>query len=202
MRRRGPLGISRIPVASTTIAPGFPRANRSYHRKLDSVTNPSSVARQGTMAGTHVRSRSTMGPIRTGRNQSASEASCAPLATGVRQRVADSFRRRPHAMGALRHSRRSPQPSRARRLFGPSRAHDGSSHRGMLQGPGDREGGRRDCAIRAAAIRSRSASARFREIRLPGIPPPSVCAIGVRKRFDAFARHCAAQQARFQESTR
>src|SRR2546425_4055797 len=47
----GPLGMSRIPVASTTSALGCPRAKRSYHARTSGVTNPSSVARQGTMAG-------------------------------------------------------------------------------------------------------------------------------------------------------
>ncbi len=55
MRRSGPLGTSRTPVASTTIAPGRPFANRAYHSQTASVTNPSSVARQGTIAGTQVR---------------------------------------------------------------------------------------------------------------------------------------------------
>ena len=71
MRSSGPLGMSRIPVASTTIAPGLPRAKRSYHSMFSSVTKPSSVARQGTMAGTQVRLSSRIRPIATGLNRSA-----------------------------------------------------------------------------------------------------------------------------------
>src|SRR5437867_2138965 len=59
IRRRGPLGISRMPVASTTRTPGSPSAKRAYQASTSSVTNPSSVARQGTIAGTHVRSAAT-----------------------------------------------------------------------------------------------------------------------------------------------
>ena len=89
MRRRGPLLMSRTPVASTTIAPGFPRAKRSYHLRLDSVTNPSSVARQGTIAGTQVRARSSRGPIRMGRNQSdfAASSSVGQRPSGSRCRI-------------------------------------------------------------------------------------------------------------------
>ena len=46
-----------MPVASTTSAPGWPRAKRSYQARTSGVTSPSSVARQGTIAGTQVRSR-------------------------------------------------------------------------------------------------------------------------------------------------
>jgi hypothetical protein len=42
-------------VASTTIAAFPPSANRRYQSRLSWVTNPSSVARQGTIAGTQVR---------------------------------------------------------------------------------------------------------------------------------------------------
>ena len=63
MRRSGPDATSRIPVASTTIAPGRPRANRSYHSRFASVTKPSSVARHGTIAGTQVRLASSIDPI-------------------------------------------------------------------------------------------------------------------------------------------
>ena len=66
MRSSGPDGMSRMPVASMTMAPGLPRAKRSYHASTSSVTKPSSVARHGTMAGTQVRCRSSIGPIRTG----------------------------------------------------------------------------------------------------------------------------------------
>jgi hypothetical protein len=38
MRSNGPLGTSRMPVASTTIAPGMPRAKRSYQSMISSVT--------------------------------------------------------------------------------------------------------------------------------------------------------------------
>ncbi len=66
----GPLGTSRIPVASTTSAPGWPRAKRSYHARTSGVTSPSSVARQGTMAGTQVRSARSSRPSWSGLNQS------------------------------------------------------------------------------------------------------------------------------------
>src|SRR5581483_4429564 len=55
MRSSGPLAMSRIPVASTTSTPGRPCAKRAYQASTSSVTRPSSVARHGTMAGTHVR---------------------------------------------------------------------------------------------------------------------------------------------------
>src|SRR5690242_3710063 len=70
MRRRGPLGTSRMPVASTTSTPGWPSAKRPYQSSTSGVTTPSSVARHGTMAGTHVRSRATTEtPRRSGENQ-------------------------------------------------------------------------------------------------------------------------------------
>ena len=59
IRSSGPLGMSRIPVASTTITPGSPSANRPYQSSTSWVTNPSSVARQGTIAGTQLLSRSS-----------------------------------------------------------------------------------------------------------------------------------------------
>ena len=60
--------MSRIPVASTTITPGFPCAKRPYQSSTSSVTKPSSVARQGTMAGTHERESARTGPSWTGEN--------------------------------------------------------------------------------------------------------------------------------------
>src|SRR2546428_565942 len=59
IRSSGPLGMSRMPVASTTRTPGWPSANRAYQSRTSCVTNPSSVARHGTIAGTHVRSAAT-----------------------------------------------------------------------------------------------------------------------------------------------
>ena len=70
IRSSGPLGMSRMPVASTTSAPGCPRANRSYQARTSGVTSPSSVARQGTIAGTQVRSRRSSRPDRRGLNHS------------------------------------------------------------------------------------------------------------------------------------
>ncbi len=55
-----------MPVASTTIAPGCPRAKRSYQARFWSVTKPSSVARHGTIAGTQVRVSSGIRPIEIG----------------------------------------------------------------------------------------------------------------------------------------
>jgi hypothetical protein len=49
------------------------------------VTNPSSVARHGTMAGTQVRSATVSGPTRAGENQREPAASSA-----VGQRVGGS----------------------------------------------------------------------------------------------------------------
>ena len=66
--------MSRIPVASTTSTPGRPRANRAYQSSTSDVTSPSSVARQGTMAGTQVRVRAVTGPSWIGWNQRASAA--------------------------------------------------------------------------------------------------------------------------------
>ena len=56
MRSSGPLGMSRMPVASTTSTPGCPSAKRAYQSSTSRVTAPSEDARQGTMAGTQVRS--------------------------------------------------------------------------------------------------------------------------------------------------
>src|SRR5512145_479638 len=76
MRRSGPLGTSRIPVASTTRTPGWPSANRAYQSSTSGVTRPSSVARHGTIAGTHVRDSATQPrPSRTGENQREAAAS-------------------------------------------------------------------------------------------------------------------------------
>ena len=76
-RSRGPLGTSLMPVASTTMAPGRPRAKHSYHSRTSGVTNPSSLARHGTMAGTHVRWFSSRAPTRTGENRRERAASAA-----------------------------------------------------------------------------------------------------------------------------
>jgi hypothetical protein len=78
--------MSRIPVASTTMAPGRPRAKRSYHSMFSSVTKPSSVARQGTMAGTQVRLSSCIRPTETGLNRSERAAS-----SRVGQRPGEGF---------------------------------------------------------------------------------------------------------------
>src|SRR5688572_3367953 len=76
MRRRGPLATSRIPVASTTSTPGRPSAKRAYQASTCSVTSPSSVARHGTMAGTHVRCSATAWrPMDAGWNNRACAAS-------------------------------------------------------------------------------------------------------------------------------
>src|SRR5689334_23419154 len=66
--------MSRIPVASTTSTPGRPSANRRYQSITSRVTRPSSVARHGTIAGTHVRERASRGPIAIGWNSRASAA--------------------------------------------------------------------------------------------------------------------------------
>src|SRR5450755_4119034 len=63
-----------MPVASTTITPGRPCANRAYQSITSLVTKPSSVARHGTIAGTHVRVRASRGPITSGWNKRASAA--------------------------------------------------------------------------------------------------------------------------------
>lgn len=75
MRISGPLATSRIPVASTTIAPGRPRAKREYQSITSSVTKPSSVARHGTIAGTQLRCSRVTGPIPTGENRREARAS-------------------------------------------------------------------------------------------------------------------------------
>ena len=81
----GPLRMSLIPVASTTRAPGRPRANRSYQASTSGVTSPSSVARHGTMAGTQVRCSSVSGPTCIGLNhrEPAASASVGHRATGI-----------------------------------------------------------------------------------------------------------------------
>ena len=77
IRSRGPLATSRMPVASTTSTPGCPSAKRAYHSSTSGVTRPSSVARQGTIAGTHVRSATPSPPMRAGENQRERAASSA-----------------------------------------------------------------------------------------------------------------------------
>src|SRR6185369_13591269 len=81
IRSNGPLGISRTPVASTTSTPGRPSANRRYQSRFCCVTKPSSVARHGTIAGTHVRLRASSFPMRIGLNNS---ERAAPSAVGQR----------------------------------------------------------------------------------------------------------------------
>ena len=66
-----------MPVASTTITPGRPSANRAYQSITSLVTKPSSVARHGTIAGTHVRVRASRGPTPSGWNNRASAAASA-----------------------------------------------------------------------------------------------------------------------------
>ena len=69
---------SRMPVASTTSTPGRPRAKRRYQSRTCGVTKPSSVARQGTIAGTQVRVRATtLRPSRMGENHRLRPASSA-----------------------------------------------------------------------------------------------------------------------------
>ena len=58
--------MSRTPVASTTKTPGRPAAKRRYQSRTSGVTRPSSVARQGTIAGTHVRLLASTDPILIG----------------------------------------------------------------------------------------------------------------------------------------
>ena len=77
IRSNGPLGMSRTPVASTTITPGCPFAKRSYQPSTSGVTKPSSVARHGTIAGTQVRSASWRRPARSGLNSRDAAASAA-----------------------------------------------------------------------------------------------------------------------------
>ena len=77
MRSSGPLGMSRTPVASTTIAPGRPSANRPYQSSTSGVTNPSEVARHGTIAGTHVRCSSSIEPTVIGLNSMEASAASA-----------------------------------------------------------------------------------------------------------------------------
>src|ERR1700722_18504285 len=77
IRSSGPLGTSRMPVASTTSAAGRPRAKQRYHSSTSGVPMPSEPARQGTMAGTQVRALSTNGPTFTGENSRERAASAA-----------------------------------------------------------------------------------------------------------------------------
>src|SRR5882672_9616590 len=75
MRRSGPLGTSRMPVASTTRTPGRPAAKRAYQSRSAGVTAPSAVARQGTIAGTQERARATCArPMASGEKRSARSA--------------------------------------------------------------------------------------------------------------------------------
>ena len=59
IRSSGPLGTSRMPVASTTSTPGRPRGEALVPVEHVAVTKPSSVARHGTIAGTQVRCSSS-----------------------------------------------------------------------------------------------------------------------------------------------
>src|SRR5262249_35357279 len=77
MRRSGPDGMSRMPVASTTSTPGLPSANRRYQSITSRVTRPSSVARHGTIAGTHVRDVAVLAPSPIGWNSLADAAASA-----------------------------------------------------------------------------------------------------------------------------
>ena len=88
--RRGPLGISLIPVASITRPPGRPLAKRSYQSRTLSVTKPSSVARHGTIAGTQVRCSNVIQPISIGLNNNELDAS---LAVGQEPGLGSNFMR-------------------------------------------------------------------------------------------------------------
>ena len=97
----GPLGTSRMPVASTTMAPGRPRAKRAYQSITSWLTSPSAFARQGTMAGTQVRDvkRHRARPHR--REQPRSCCLPAALATGPGLGpVDDALRRLEHPIGS------------------------------------------------------------------------------------------------------
>ena len=56
---------------------GLAAAKRAYQARTSGVTRPSSVARQGTIAGTQVRSARSSRPTRSGLNQSERAASSA-----------------------------------------------------------------------------------------------------------------------------
>jgi len=77
MRSSGPLATSRMPVASTTSTPGRPSAKRPYQSITSGVAKPSSVARQGTIAGTQARVRASNAPTRSGENRRLRAASSA-----------------------------------------------------------------------------------------------------------------------------
>ena len=53
-------------MASTTRTPGRPSAKRPYQSTTSGVASPSSVDRQGTMAGTQVLVRAVKAPTRIG----------------------------------------------------------------------------------------------------------------------------------------
>jgi hypothetical protein len=113
MRRSGPLAMSRMPAASTTRTPGWPSANRAYQSSTSGVTSPSSVARHGTMAGTHVRSAAVrLRPIRIGENQreaaAASRVGQRAGGSGWRTRGPERLMSRPRAP---RYSARQANPS-------------------------------------------------------------------------------------------
>jgi hypothetical protein len=76
-RSSGPDGTSRIPVASTTSAPGRPAAKRAYQSITSPVTSPSALARHGTIAGTQVRCSNRNGPHEIGENHRLRAASSA-----------------------------------------------------------------------------------------------------------------------------
>ena len=96
IRSSGPLGTSRMPVASTTIAPGSPRAKRSYQSSTSGVTKPSSVARHGTIAGTQVRSARRSRPDLDRLEPARRRGLLRGRPGRLRQRVPDALGRLPH----------------------------------------------------------------------------------------------------------
>ena len=69
MRSSGPLGTSRMPGRLDDDRAGLPSAKRAYQSSTSAVTKPSSVARQGTIAGTQVRWRRERLPASRGENR-------------------------------------------------------------------------------------------------------------------------------------
>ena len=96
MRSSGPLGTSRMPVASTTIGAGHAAAKRSY--QLDDLLGD--VAFFGRPprhhGGTQVRWASATGPISIGENSRDAAASAADGTRAGRGRKPDPLRWSPH----------------------------------------------------------------------------------------------------------
>ena len=102
MRSSGPLGMSRMPVASTTMAPGLPRAKRSYQATTSSVTKPSfggAPGHHGGNPGALLKEERADGDRR---EQPRRRRLLARRRSPGLRLIADALRRSPHSYGLPR----------------------------------------------------------------------------------------------------